>query len=227
MTNKGKLIIIEGGDGSGKTTQAKLLLDYFKNLHLPTFYFDFPQYHTFYGELVAKFLRGELGEINEVSPYIAALLFALDRLAVQKEMSNLLEQGSYIVANRYITSNMAHQGAKFTQYQEREKFLYWLTQLEYKQHNMPKEDLVIYLYIPWELSKKLTSNKGQRTYLQGKEDIHEKDDSHRQQTEKIYLELAKQYPHWFKIDCVQDGKILSKEQIHEKIIKILVKKIYS
>ncbi len=222
MNKKGCFIVIDGGDGSGKTTQAKLLIEYLKKIQIPVDYFDFPQYYnSFHGKTVARFLRGEFGDINEVSPYLASLAYALDRASVKKEMDKILNKGTYIVANRYATSNMAHQGAKFKDREKREDYLSWVYELEYKVHKIPKEDIVIYLYVPWEIGLKLTTKKGERGYLKGKEDIHEKDLDFRKASEEMYLQLAKRYRHWVKIDCIEDGKLLSPEVIHKKIVEVL------
>lgn len=224
---RGKLIVIDGGNGSGKTMQAKLLIDFFKKRHLPSKYVDFPQYYSsFHGKTVAKFLRGEFGSIDEVSPYLASLSFALDRASVKNEMEDFLIDGGFIIANRYVTSSMAHQGAKFKSEKERKEFLKWLYELEYKVHKMPKEDLVIYLYVPWQISMKLTEKKNNREYLKGNHDIEEKDLKNRIESEKMYLNFFSENKHWVKIDCVDNGKILPPEIIHKKILGILKKKGY-
>jgi len=225
---KGKLIVIDGGDGSGKTTQTELLVKYLKQKGVPTKFYDFPQYYnSFHGATVARFLRGEFGEFDKVSPYFASLAYALDRASVRKEMENFLKRGGYIIANRYATSNMAHQAAKFKEKKEREKFLTWEYELEYKVHKIPKEDLVIFLYVPWRIGFELTKHKTGRGYLKGKGlDIAEKNLAHRKATEKMYLELAKKNKHWVKIDCVKDGKLLSREAIHQKILAIVNKLMF-
>jgi dTMP kinase len=223
--NRGKLIVIDGGDGSGKTVQAKLLLEYLQKKGIPTKYMDFPRYQTFYGKLVAQFLRGEFGSIDQVSPYLASLTYALDRAHAKEEMHDFLEKGGYIVANRYATSNMAHQGTKFTNLTEREKFLQWEYELEYIQQGIPKEDIVIYLYVPWKIGIELTEKKGAQSHLNGKKDIHEQDTDHRKAVENMYLELTKKYDHWVKIDCTHDSHLLSPEEIHEKVVTVLHTKI--
>ena len=226
--SKGKLLVVDGGNGSGKTTQVKLLIDYLKRENVPVKYYDFPQYYTsFHGKTVAKFLRGEFGDIEDVSPYLASLSYALDRATVKKEMDDFLKRGGFIIANRYVTSSMAHQGAKFENEKERAEFLKWLSELEYKVHKMPKENLVIYLYVPWKIGKSLTKGRDQQKYLKGKsEDIEEKDIKNRVNSENLYLKLANSNNHWKIVNCVENGKMLSEDTIHKQILAILKSRKY-
>lgn len=221
---KGKFIVIDGGDGSGKTTQARLLIEYLKKKKIPVSYFDFPQYYqSFHGKTVAKYLRGEFGNVNEVSPYLASLAYALDRASVKHEMESALSRGEYIIANRYVSSNLAHQGAKFANPQERDEYISWEQDLEYKVHKIPREDIVIYLYVPWQISETLVKKRGAQKYLKGGvQDIHEKDPQHRVDAQSMYLSLAKRNPHWVMIDCTDDkGNIATVEAIHAKILHVL------
>lgn len=222
---RGVLIVIDGGDGSGKTTQAKLIVDHLKKRKIPVKYVDFPQYYnSFHGKTVAKFLRGEFGQIDEVSPYLASLAYALDRASVKTEMEDFLNTGGIIIANRYATSNMAHQAAKFKNKKQQEEYLKWIYELEYKVHKIPKENIVIYLHVPWEIGAKLTGKKGSREYLKGQfNDIHEKDISYRKAVEKMYIELCQRNKHWTKIDCIdKKGYLLKPEQIHKKVLQAIV-----
>jgi dTMP kinase len=139
-------------------------------------------------------------------------------------MEDFLAAGGYIIANRYATSSMAHQAAKFTDEKEKKEFLKWLYELEYKVHRIPKENLVIYLHVPWRMGMELSSKKKVQKYLKGKEDIHEKDLTHRIESEKMYLELAKKYKHWKTIECVNEDKIIPIDAIHKKIVEIIGEK---
>ncbi len=222
---KGKLIVIDGGDGSGKTTQAQLLIEYLKNKGYPVKYYDFPRYYSsFHGRLVGRFLSGEFGNLDSVSPYLASLAYALDRASVKEEMEDWLAKGGIIVCNRYVTSNMAHQSARLPQ-EKREEFIKWIDELEYRQHKMPRPDLVIYLYVPWQISMHLTAKKSNnRGYVKGF-DIAEKDINHRQEAEKMYLYLAKKQKKWVKIDCTVEGKILPVKKIFEQLVETAKAKV--
>jgi len=223
---KGKLIVIDGGDGSGKQTQAKLLVKYLRLEGKKVKYLDFPRYYSsFHGEIVGRFLAGEFGQMNQVSPYLISLAYALDRASAKEEMEATLENNGYIICNRYTTSNMAHQSARLSG-KERIRFLDWIDELEYRVHRIPREDIVIYLYVPWKIALKLTTQKGKRKYTNGKKlDIAEEDLEHRRKAEKMYLELAKKHKHWVKINCIdRQNKLKTREIIHQEIIKALKKK---
>ncbi|HLD26980.1 MAG TPA: nucleoside 2-deoxyribosyltransferase [Patescibacteria group bacterium] len=217
---KGKLIVIDGADGSGKTTQATLLVDFLKEKKIPVKYFDFPRYYTsFHGKTIAQFLRGEFGQLNTISPYLISLAYALDRASVKEEMDEFLEKGGVIVCNRYATSTMAHQTARLKNEKEKSIFLKWIYELEYKIHKIPKEDIVIYLTVPWKIGTRLISKKEKRNYLQGNVvDIAERDERHRIESEKMYQWLARKYNHWITIECVAHEKMLSPQKIHTKIV---------
>ncbi len=218
---KGKIIVIEGGDGSGKATQSKLLIEYLDDNSIPHAYLDFPDYSSFYGKLVGKFLRGELGDLETVSPYLASLTFALDRLSAKDSIDAHLKAGKIVIMNRYATSNMAHQGSKIADETKRNEFLAWLEELEYETNKIPREDAVVYLFVPWQQGSRLTKLKGDRTYLNGKkEDIHEASEKHRIDTEAIYKLLARKKS-WITINCMENDTMKPKEQIHKEIITVL------
>lgn len=230
---RGKLVVMDGTDGSGKGTQTELLLKYLDDHDISNKYIDFPRYYTsFHGKMVGKFMSGELGSLDEVSPYLASLIYALDRLTARDELVDWLDEGNLVVANRYTTSSFAFQTVRVKK-SEREEFLKWLYNMEYKEHKLPKEDLVLFLYVPVEVSQKLLDKKKKTTrkYLTNgkKKDINESDVSYQSQVLKMYLELAKRNKHWEVIKCVDaKNNILSVETIHKKIIKTLRKrKIFS
>lgn len=218
---KGKLIVIDGADGSGKSTQAHLLVEFLQKKAVPVRYIHFPRYYnSFHGKTVAKFLRGEFGSIDEVSPYLASLAYALDRASMKEEMDEYLALGGIIVTDRYATSNMAHQGAKFTDIKSQDEYLKWEYELEYKVHKLPKEDLVVYLSIPPEVKAKLTANRRPQKYLLGKKDIHEEDKDYQKRTQALYLKLAKEN-NWIVVECTKENSLLPPEEIHKLIVKKL------
>jgi len=223
---RGKLIVIDGTDGSGKATQTKLLVDYLKKKKCRVKYIDFPRYYSsFHGGMVGRYLRGEFGGLSEVDPYLASLTYALDRLTAKEELEDWLRAGNIIVANRYTSSNMAHQTARIKK-SKREKFLRWLVEMEYKVHKLPKEDITIFLHLPVEMGQKLVDKKGKRAYLaEKKRDLHEANLKHLKEAEKMYLELAKKFKHWVKIECLDEkGETLSRKKIHQKILFLLQKR---
>lgn len=219
---QGKLIVIDGIDGAGKTTQTELLLEYFKSCKVAAQHMKFPRYESFYGKTAAKFLRGELGPIESVSPYLASLIYAMDRSAVRDEMNSILNQGTHIITDRYATSNMAHQGSKFADSKERKEFLKWVHELEYEEEKIPKENIVLLLDMPVNHALTLINNQSSKEYLNGKKDIHEESIAHLTETKEEYYELCEANAHWVRIDCVDSKeKLLAPTQIHEKIVGAL------
>jgi len=222
---KGKLIVIDGGDGSGKATQSELLSAYLTKAGHQVKYMDFPRYYSsFHGRVVGRFLTGEFGNLDQVSPYLAALAYALDRASAKEEMDAWLSSGGMLLCNRYATSSMAHQGGRLPE-DKRKDFIEWLDEMEYKVHKIPREDVVVYLYVPWKIGYELTLKKEARKYTNGQLDIAEKDMHHREVSEQMYLKLARERKNWITIDCVDnEGNIFSKEDIHKKIIAALKEK---
>ncbi|MFO0703535.1 MAG: hypothetical protein U0525_02305 [Patescibacteria group bacterium] len=225
-SSKGKFIVIDGGDGSGKATQAKLLIDYLKKNKIRVKYFDFPQYEKYFGKLAGRFLAGEFGSLDEVSPYLASLTYALDRWSESNNISNWLNSGGWIVSNRYTSSSLAHQTAKFKTKSKQNEFYDWATKLEYKELGLPKEDVVIYLQVTPTVARKLTAKKSQRIYIKKKMDIAEKNLKHQIDSAKMYLKLSKMNNHWEVINCMaKDKSILPIASIHEMIVQSLARKV--
>jgi dTMP kinase len=147
MVTRGKLIALEGIDGSGKGTQLDLLASELDRRGLDTFRISFPRYESFYGKLVGRYLNGDFGSLDAVDPHLSALLYAGDRLEAKPEIEAALSAGKIVLADRYIGSNMAHQSARVPP-EQREEFFAWLKRLEYGLYALPMEDLVVYLRVP-------------------------------------------------------------------------------
>jgi len=223
---KGKFIVLEGTDGSGKATQLKLLIDFLKTQDHKVKQIHFPQYYTsLFGKLAGRFLKGEFGGIKGVSPYLASLTYAGDRFEAKERIRKWLDQGRLVVSNRYIGSNMAHQTAKLPK-DEQMKFLRFLEKMEYEIFKIPKEDIVIFLYVPVSVGQKLVDNKGKRKYIGGKKrDIHEADLSHQKKASETYLKLVKRYSYWVKVNCCdRKGNLRKPEEIHKLIYQVLKKR---
>jgi dTMP kinase len=224
MTNKGKFIVIEGTDGSGKTTQLKLLANFLKAKSVSHQILDFPQYDSFWGKIIGKFLRGEFGELDEVSPYLIQPFYMLDQASKASDIEKWKSTGDIILANRYITSSMAHQTSKLPK-GERETFLKWMTEAGYNRLKVAKEDLVIVLYIPVKTSMELAQNKNskaRKSYALLGREIAEEDYAHQKKSGDMYLELSRKYSHWRLINCINEKEELkSIEEIHDEIVKVL------
>jgi dTMP kinase len=222
---KGKFIVIEGTDGSGKKTQLDLLRENLKKCGQAFEVLDFPQYYSnFWGAMVGRFLNGEFGDLDDVSPYLVSPFYMLDQASRGDDIKNWKKEGKYILSNRYITSSMGHQTAKFPK-EEQEEYLRWLLEAGYKWLKVAREDLVIVLYVPPEISAKLVNGKdakGRKKYLKNKKDIAEKNLEHQEKAAEVYVNLCKRFKHWKLINCVdKKGKLKGKNEIQKKILKLL------
>jgi len=224
---KGKFIVLDGLDGSGKATQTKLLVNFLKTKKIKPEVVDFPQYQkTFFGNLVSRYLKGEFGGVNEVSPYLCSLTYSGDRWQAKPKMEKALKSGKILIANRYVSSNLAFMGAKIKSPKKQERFFEWLQKLEYQIYGIPKEDLLIYLAMPPKVGQRLVLNKGCRKYLgnKNKHDIHEADLKYLREVQKTYLKLVNRSPHWQKIDCLdKKGNLKTKKAIHREIVSLMGK----
>lgn len=225
----GGFIVLEGIDGSGKSTQAKLLAKALEKEGYKISFIDFPQHGQKSAGLVDEYLTGKYGKkAKEVSPYQASVFYACDRYDASFKIRNLLKKGFIVIADRYIGSNVGHQGGKIKNLKERRKYLRWLYDLEYGIFKIPKPDINFILKIKPEIAQnlskkifdkeKLVKKKG---YLGHKKDIHEKDLDHLKDAEKAYLFVAKEFPKDFKvIECFGNKNLLSPESIHKKILQM-------
>jgi dTMP kinase len=222
---KGRFIVIEGTDGSGKGTQIQLLKEKLESNNVPVKVVDFPRYEeNIYGRLVGRYLKGEFGGIENVSPYLASLTYAGDRMLAKDLMWNWLNKGGLIIANRYVISSKIFMSARLP-VEERQKYLDWEDELEYKTNGIPKEELVIFLHVSSKLSQKNLKGKGARSYMGGnKKDIHEKDIKYQEAVRQVYLEFARTQPDWAFIECTENNQMKSKEDIHQNILQVLVER---
>lgn len=229
MAKKGKLIVIDGTDGSGKATQVGLLIKHFKKESRKVKIVDFPDYYSnFFGKFIGHCLSEQYYNFVKVHPKIASVLYAADRFESKDKIKKWLKEGNIVIANRYASANQIHQGGKIANTKKRESFLKWLAEMEYEIFKIPKPDTVVYLDVPIPIVLKLIrerNKKSSRNYLGKKKDVHEKDVKFLENSRKSALWLAKTQKGWIKIECVKNGVLNTRENIHkeiyEKIKKVL------
>lgn len=206
------LIVLEGLDGAGKSTQLKMLRECLSSIGKDVKYLHFPRFEApVYGDLIAKFLRGDFGSIDQVHPQLVALLFAEDRKDAAKEMREWLNEGKVVILDRYVFSNIAFQCSKLKDKSEQEALAKWIFDLEFKTFNIPKPDLNIFLDVPINFvdSKLKNSRSGDdRAYLDGKSDIHEANISFQMKVREIYLQQCEIHKNFIRIDCGSDSGIM-------------------
>ena len=217
---KYRFIVIEGGDGSGKATQAKLLKEYFESIKAPVIEISFPRYDKPSAYYVSKYLDGGYGSISQAHPDLASLAYALDRFSAKDDINNQLKTpGGIVVCDRYVASNMAHQGAKFPDAKERHEFYERDMKTEYEIFGIPKPDINIVLNVATDIAQSNVDKKDARIYTTKKRDLHEADADHLEKAKANYEEICRLYPNEFtSIQCIQDGKMRSIEDIHKDIL---------
>lgn len=188
---------------------------------------SFPRYDGFFGKLVARFLNGEFGPLDSVDPHFSALLYAGDRWESRADLEKELAAGHTLVADRYIASNLAHQGAR-TRRETRQEFLAWLKQLEYRVYALPVEDLVVYLRVRADQAQRLVDEKAKRNYTTLQRDLLESNLAHLQAASEVYDELARQ-PNWVTVECYDlSARVLrSPEEIHKEILAAIDARVFS
>ena len=227
--HKGKLIVIDGTDGSGKTTQVVLLTDRLKKEGYKIKVVDFPEYYkNFFGKFIGHCLSEQYYNWLGVHPKIASVMYAADRWESSEEIRKSIKAGYIVIANRYVSANQIHQGGKIKSAKKRADFMKWLDEMEYEVFKIPRPDLTLYLSLPinivLQLLKDRDSSKMKREYLKKKKDVHESDTNFLINSRKSALKLEKEVPNFIKVECSEKGKILSREQVHEMVYKE-VKKI--
>ncbi|MEG1650005.1 MAG: dTMP kinase [Rikenellaceae bacterium] len=219
-------LVIEGLDGAGKSTQVKLLRNYLKEKGIETEYIHFPRFDApFYGELVARYLRGDFGGLDDVDPYIVAVLYAGDRSDASKNIERWLDEGKYVIVDRYVYSNIAYQCAKIEDSMQREKLRRWIFDLEYGNNKIIRPTLSIFLDVPFKFTTQSLTNEREgddRLYLEGKSDIHEASLTFQEKVRKCYLDQAT-LDNTFKIvDCSDaQGNMLPSKDIFDRIVKFI------
>lgn len=220
------LIVLEGLDGAGKSTQVKLLKEYIQNKGEKLEYLHFPRFDApVYGDLIAKFLRGDFGAIDQVHPQLVALLFAEDRRDAAKQIREWLDDGRCVLLDRYVYSNIAYQCSKIKDKERARELRDWIFELEYNIYKIPRPDVNLFLDVPISfVDKKLKENREgeDREYLQGKEDIHEANIQFQIDVRELYLEQTVLDNDFVRVECSgTEGQMLPPQEIFANIEKAL------
>ncbi len=217
-------IVLEGVDGSGKSTQIANLQRMFAQQGVPSEYLHFPRFDApYFGDLIARFLRGELGSIEQVDPYVVALLYAGDRRDAAVQIREWIAEGKVVICDRYVYSNVGYQCAKIADADEREKLREWILSLEYDYFSIPRPDMSLFLDVPFAFTERKLLQEvregDDRSYLHGKKDIHEQSMDLQRAVRQVYIDAAKHDDNMHVVDCSadDDDTMASPEQIFERI----------
>lgn len=220
------LIVLEGLDGAGKSTQIRRLQEFFAARGVATEYLHFPRFDApVYGELIARFLRGEFGGADAVDPYLVALLFAGDRAEAAPLLRGWLAEGKAVILDRYVYSNVGYQCAKLASAEERERLMQWILDLEFGRHALPRPDLSLFLDVPFAFTERRLREQragDDRSYLCGAQDIHEGSLELQRRVREVYLAAARRDPALRVVDCSDDaGAMASADDISRRILSCL------
>jgi len=220
--NKGKIIVIEGIDSSGKATQVKMVYEELINEKYRAMRLEFPDYKSDSSALIKMYLNGKFGEDpKSVNPYAASLFFAADRFASFKsDWEKFYNEGGILILDRYTSSNMIYQAAKIENKKKREEYLDWINDLEFKKLDLPRPDIVIFLNMPPEFCSKLNDKRLNKINGLNKKDIHERNSGYLKKTYKVALNAAKKYK-WEVIDCIENNSIKPINEINREILRII------
>ena len=222
-----KLFVIEGVDGAGKSTQIKMLKNFFAERGYNCEYLHFPRTDApYFGELIARFLRGEFGSLNEVDPYIVAMLYAGDRKDSSEMITKWLNENKIVLLDRYTYSNIAYQCAKLHDKSAQDKLMNWILDLEFTYFGIPRPDLNIFLDVPFSFTENNLMNArtgNDRDYLKGTRDIHEESMTFQKNVRDIYLRVAEKDKRLAVVDCSSaKGQMLTPDEIFNLIIKLFI-----
>jgi len=214
------LIAIEGIDGSGKGTQAARLHTYLQSIGRRSALLSFPRYQqTSFGEKVGDFLNGRFGSLDSVHPLLVSLLFAGDRFESRELIHQAMAENEVVICDRYVASNVAHQGAKVVA-EERLELIRWIQNLEYSIYQLPKAHLTLFLDLPVEKAQELIAAKSRRNYTDRAADLQEADADYLRRVREVYIELSNG-PQWTRIACMNDGQVRTVEQIASDIASVV------
>jgi len=221
-----RFLVIEGLDGSGKSTQLLLLREYLEKNAVPYKYIHFPRLEEgVFGKLIARFLRGEMGANDQVDPYLVALIFAGDRTDASAQIRQWMEEGNLVIVDRYVYSNIAFQCAKLAHQEDQVRLRDWILNFEFAYNQLPRPDLNLYLNVPFEFTKRQLNeerNGDDRSYLKGERDIHEENLDFQEKVRQIYLSLEEHVDDLEIINCMDaEGGMCSPGEISNMIIKHL------
>ena len=217
-------IVLEGLDGAGKSTQIAKLRDMFRARGVESEYLHFPRFDApVYGELIARFLRGDLGSVESVNPYLVALLYAGDRAAAAATIRGWLSDGKVVIVDRYVYSNIGYQCAKLPRGEARNMLKDWILHTEYEEFAIPRPDLSLFLDVPFAFTEKKLSETREgddRAYLQGGKDIHEASLDLQSSVREVYIDSSLQGDDIKVVDCsTAEGAMASPEEIFERIMR--------
>lgn len=216
-------IVLEGLDGAGKSTQIKKLRDMFAEQGIPSEYIHFPRFDApYFGDMIARFLRGEFGSVDQVDPYIVAMLYAEDRRDAATMIRGWMEQGKVVIADRYVYSNIGYQCAKVESASKREELKQWIFSLEYDYFKIPRPDVSLFLDVPFAFTeRKLLAEVREgddREYLNGRKDIHEQSMDLQRKVRQVYLDAAQVDENMHIVDCsTAEGEMASPEIIFQRV----------
>lgn len=218
-------IVLEGLDGAGKSTQIKKLRDMFAEQGIPSEYIHFPRFDApYFGDMIARFLRGEFGSVDQVDPYIVAMLYAEDRRDAATLIRGWMEQGKVVIADRYVYSNIGYQCAKVESASKREELKQWIFSLEYDYFKIPRPDVSLFLDVPFAFTeRKLLAEVREgddREYLNGAKDIHEQSMDLQRKVRQVYVDAANTDENMHIVDCsTPQGEMASPEVIFERVME--------
>lgn len=220
----GKFIVIDGTDGSGKTTQLNLLKSQLEKIGHVVELADFPQYNTKSAGPVEEYLSGKYGKAGDINAYQASVFYAVDRFDARDRLRGWLREGKIVLSNRYTSANMGHQGAKIANPLERRVFFNWLADLEYKIFEIPRPDLTIILHLDPIIAQQRAKDRAREDWAGKAQDIHEDNIEHLKRAAEVYEDIARSFPDFQMISCAQNNHPLDREEI-SLLVWTAVKKI--